>query len=86
MRTVGAFEAKTHFSQLIDEIRRTGEPILVQRRGKNMAVLEPYERKADDSRQKRMQRVVEAFREVRAAQLSSVDETLEELIEEGRRE
>jgi len=83
---VGAFEAKTHFSQLIDEVRRTGEPVIVQRRGKNMAVLAPYEKKADDSRRKRTQRVLDAFGEIRATQPSAADETLEELIEEGRRE
>lgn len=40
MATVGAFAAKTHFSELLDRVER-GERILIQRRGKTVAELTP---------------------------------------------
>jgi prevent-host-death family protein len=45
MATVGAFEAKTHLSQLLDRVER-GEEIVITRHGKAVAVL----RAADASR------------------------------------
>jgi prevent-host-death family protein len=38
MRTVGAFEAKTHLSQLLDAVEQ-GEEIVITRRGKEVARL-----------------------------------------------
>lgn len=38
--SVGAFEAKTHFSQLIERVRH-GEEIFITRRGKPVAKLVP---------------------------------------------
>ena len=40
MKTVGAFEAKTHFSQLLERAEK-GEEILITRRGKPVARLVP---------------------------------------------
>ena len=39
-RTVGAFEAKTHFSELLERAEK-GEEILITRRGKTVAKLGP---------------------------------------------
>ncbi len=39
-KTVGAFEAKTHFSQLLERAE-SGEEILITRRGKTVAKLGP---------------------------------------------
>jgi prevent-host-death family protein len=39
-RTVGAFEAKTHFSRLLEEVKRGGE-ITITQRGKPVARLVP---------------------------------------------
>lgn len=85
MRTIGTFEAKTHFAQLLADVQRTGESVIVQRRGKNVAVLERFETKTDSSLQARRARVLGAFAEIRAPQPVGTRETLEELIEEGRR-
>lgn len=41
-KTVGAFEAKTHFSRLLDEVEK-GEEIVITRRGKEVARLAPME-------------------------------------------
>lgn len=40
MTTVGAFEAKTHLSELLDRVAK-GERILITNRGKPVAVLIP---------------------------------------------
>ncbi len=86
MRSVGAFEAKTHLSQLIDEVNRTGEGIVVQRRGRNMAVIEPYANRTSEHLQTRREHVLKAFRDIRASQRREASaESLESLIEEGRR-
>lgn len=48
MREVGAFEAKTHLSALLDEVAR-GETIIITRRGRPVARLtapEPPDREA----------------------------------------
>jgi prevent-host-death family protein len=51
MRTVGAFEAKTNFSALLERVER-GEQIVITRRGKPVARLVGIERhKRDDGRE-----------------------------------
>jgi prevent-host-death family protein len=40
MKTVGAFEAKTHLAQLLEDAQR-GEEVLITRHGKPMARLVP---------------------------------------------
>ncbi len=39
MREVGVLEAKTNLSALLDEVQRTGEPVLITRHGKPVAQL-----------------------------------------------
>lgn len=46
MTSIGAFEAKTHFSQLLERVER-GEEILITRRGKAVARLVPAAAKQD---------------------------------------
>lgn len=41
MKSMGATEFKAHFLQLIDEIARTGQSILVTKHGKPAAVVSP---------------------------------------------
>lgn len=48
MRTVGAFEAKTHLSALLEEVER-GEEVVITRHGKAIARLVP-EAKIDRDR------------------------------------
>jgi prevent-host-death family protein len=43
MRTVGAFEAKTHLSSLLERVER-GEEVVITRHGKPIARLVPAER------------------------------------------
>ncbi|MFN0115572.1 MAG: type II toxin-antitoxin system Phd/YefM family antitoxin [Paracoccaceae bacterium] len=84
MKHVGAFEAKTHLSQLLDLVE-AGEEVVITRRGKEVARLVPSEAA-------RQARNAEVFKEVRRLReeirTTSGSFTTEELIafkNEGRR-
>lgn len=77
METVGAYEAKTHLSRLLDKVAK-GESVTITKHGVPVAVLvppEPAQRSLD-----------EVFREIeeigRGIDLSGL--TIRELIDEGR--
>jgi prevent-host-death family protein len=77
MREVGAYEAKTHLAELLDAAEQ-GETIIVTRRGKPIAKIEPYRlppRSIDD--------IAEAFTRLRSSVKPGGN--LRDLIEEGRR-
>jgi len=86
MKYVGAFEAKTHFSQLLEEVKQNQEPIILQKRGKNIAFLEPYQEKADELIRNRAEKVRNTFREIRMSQSPPQEgqSSLEDLREQGR--
>lgn len=46
MRTIGAFEAKTHLSQLLDQVE-AGETVVITRHGQPVAELVPARPKRD---------------------------------------
>jgi prevent-host-death family protein len=79
VKSIGAFEAKTHLSQLLEQVAR-GERFTITRHGVPVAVLGPVsapERHA-------VQGVVEQIRSFQASH-SLGDVALGQLIEEGRR-
>jgi len=79
MKTVGAFEAKTHLNELLKRVSR-GETIRITRRGIPVAKLVP----AGEGEHKDLSRVVREIREIReGASLGGF--TIRELIDEGRR-
>jgi prevent-host-death family protein len=79
MRTVGAFEAKTHLSKLLDQVAK-GERITIEKHGIPVAVLQP----AEPQKQMSAAEAIEAIKRFRAGRrLDGV--TIRELIEEGRR-
>jgi len=83
MRKVGAFEAKTHFGQLLTEVEATNQEIVIQRRGKDVAVLAPCHRRRLTPEQKKW--ILDGLREIRAAaRPARPGETGEALVEEGR--
>ncbi|MCM8748479.1 type II toxin-antitoxin system prevent-host-death family antitoxin [Thermomicrobiaceae bacterium CFH 74404] len=59
MTAIGAFEAKVHFSELLDRVEK-GERIVITRRGVPVAQLVPVSPRRGDPEQ-----VVEAFRRFR---------------------
>jgi prevent-host-death family protein len=79
MREYGAFEAKTHLSELLDLVSK-GERVRITRRGEPVAVLVPVEHEA------RMT-AIEAAAAIRALRVGTKisDREIRELIEEGRR-
>lgn len=79
MRTIGAYEAKTHLPRLLDDVAR-GETITITKHGVPVAKLVPPEmgRRAD------VGQVIAALRDFsRGRSLGGV--SIRELIDEGRR-
>lgn len=79
MKSVGAFEAKTHFSSLLERVSR-GETIAITRRGVPTAILSPI----DATRSEIAERAVRTIRETRAG-VRPGKMTIREMIDEGRR-
>ena len=85
MKRVGAFEAKTHLSQLLSEVEHTHARIIIQRRGKDVAALVPCADMAGGADEDEVRKVIEGLREIRARQRPAAPgESAEDLIEEGR--
>jgi len=81
MKTVGAFSAKTHLSDLLDQVAR-GETFLITKRGKPMASLSPITTR----KQQGPKDMIEAFRKEFAKSLRSFSQKeISELKEMGRR-
>jgi prevent-host-death family protein len=78
MATVGAYEAKTHLSELLDRVQR-GERIVITRHGVPVAILQPPMASGTMDAAS----AAEALRRFRAAHRASPDEIVE-WIAEGR--
>ncbi len=76
---VGAYEAKTHLSELLDRVSR-GERITITRYGQPVAVLTPPDPRAGGGTKE----VLEAIRTFRQGRTMTVAE-IRELVTEGRR-
>ena len=80
MKTVGAFEAKTHLSSLLDRVAN-GEEITITRHGVPAALLVPVEAK----RQKLSHReIVEGMRDLRK-RVKPSKMSIRDMVNEGRR-
>jgi prevent-host-death family protein len=80
MKTVGAYEAKTHLSQLLDEVLR-GEVITITRHGVPVARLVPP---ADRPVEPDLDALIAHWKEVRKG-ITLGGLSIRELIEEGRK-
>ncbi len=79
MKTVGAYEAKTHLSKLLDEVAK-GETILITRHGTPVAQLSP----ASGAKRMSVKEAIAKLKELRKGNtLGGI--TIRELIDEGRR-
>lgn len=81
MRTVGAYEAKTHLPRLLDEVAG-GEEITITKHGVPVARLVPVE--DPEARKRRIAQVIEEMKEFRKGnRLDGL--SIRELIDEGRK-
>jgi prevent-host-death family protein len=81
MTTMSFYEARTHFSELLDQVAK-GKKILITRRGKPAALLSPPPAEAA----KDVRQVVKDMLEYRDRQKRTLGGiSVRELIEEGRR-
>ncbi len=82
MRTIGAYEAKTHLPRLLDEVAK-GETITITKHGVPVAMLVP----PPAARQPDVKAVIDGLRKYRREQNITLGEglTIRDLIEEGRR-
>jgi prevent-host-death family protein len=79
-KVIGAFEAKTHLSQLLDDVE-SGSEIEITRRGKPVARLVPVQEPLNEDT---LQRLVQRVREERGVyKVRSKD--IEQWKQEGRR-
>ena len=82
-RTVGAFEAKTHFSQLLREVEQ-GAIIHVTLRGKSVAVLKPEDGREGLTINEALERIAVRRRDIQHRERLT-QEDLTDFRDEGRR-
>lgn len=80
MAVVGAFEAKTHFAELLDRVGK-GEKITITRHGVPAAILIPV---GDTKRKLTHEEIVEGMRKLRK-RVKPGKMSVREMIAEGRR-
>lgn len=79
MKTVGAYEAKTHLSHLLDEVQQ-GHRVEITRNGRRVAVLSPVSGEPQISRKRAVEEIRALRRNVTTGGMS-----VRAMIEEGRR-
>ena len=79
METVGAYEAKTHLTQLLERVAK-GERITITKHGVPVATLQP----ADSAKKKPVREIIDQLKRFRRGHRLDVP-SIRELIEEGRR-
>ncbi len=77
MRSVGAYEAKSHLSELLDEVAG-GQTITITKRGKPVAILSPV-------KQMTFEELEEELIRRRKNNVLGPDLTIRQLIEDGRK-
>ena len=78
---IGAFEAKTHFSQIIEKVEN-GADFVITRRGKPVAKIVPFKQEPEITRQDAFSQLME-MRKLYRGKPGSFN--IREAIEEGRR-
>ena len=78
MRSLGAFQVKTHLSQLLKEVEEKGEIIAITRHGQRVAMLVPA------TRENPIQDAIHSIRKNRIGVKLGDDLSIKDLIKEGR--
>jgi prevent-host-death family protein len=79
MTTMSFYEARTHFSELLDQVAR-GKKVLITRRGKPAALLVP----PPEAQPVNVADVIRRMRDLRKGNVLGDDLSIRDLIEEGR--
>ncbi len=79
MKTVGAYEAKTHLARLLDEIAK-GETFSITRKGKPVALLIPFTSKT----KRAPEETIRKLRELRKG-ITTGGVSIKDMINKGRR-
>ncbi len=79
-RTVGAHDAKTNLSQLLDRVE-SGEAIIIMRHGEPVARLVPFSETID---REKVESAIARLMELQRSQTLGKNLTVEDLINEGR--
>ena len=79
METVGAYEAKTHLTQLLERVAK-GERITITKHGVPVATLQP----ADSAKKKPVREIIDHVKRFRRDHRLD-GPSIREMIEEGRR-
>jgi prevent-host-death family protein len=77
---IGAFEAKTHFSQIIEKVE-SGADFIITKRGKPVAKIIPFKQEREMTRQEAIAQLIEMRKLYRG---KPGDFNIREAIEEGR--
>jgi len=86
MKRVGLFDAKTHLSQLVTEVHQKRQRIIIQRRGKDMAVLAPCDDPSTLPDEQRAEWILAGIDRLLAKQAPPPPgQRLKDLITEGRK-
>jgi prevent-host-death family protein len=80
MTSISYYEARTHFSALLDQVAR-GKKILITRRGRPAALLTPPPEEA----RKDVRQVIGEMKALRRGNTLGQSVSIRDLIEEGRR-
>ncbi|HVC94513.1 MAG TPA: type II toxin-antitoxin system Phd/YefM family antitoxin [Pirellulales bacterium] len=80
MTSISYYEARTHFSELLDQVAR-GKRILITRRGRPAALLTPP---PDDAR-KDVKQVIGEMKALRRGNTLGKGLSIRDLVDEGRR-
>jgi prevent-host-death family protein len=80
MKTLSSSEARTHFSELLDQVAK-GKRVLITRRGRPAALLTPPPDEAHGD----VERVIEEMKALRRGNRLGNGLTICDLIDEGRR-
>lgn len=79
MKTVGAYQAKTHLPELLDEVAK-GARVMITKRGVPVAMLAPV----SVSKGRNLAEIAEGFRSIREG-MPNVGMSMKDMIAEGRR-
>lgn len=78
---IGTFEAKTHFSKIIEKVEH-GDDFIITKRGKPVAKILPFTQEKPMTRKE----AIEALREMRKLYRGNPgDDNIKDLINEGRK-